>query len=650
MKGRRRTQRFLLLSALVTALLGQYYFRRLPERFWDGVFFYGLAVLCLAWLLALREDRAEKSVPLLVARLRQALQDNLGRVWLLLAAAISSYTALRLLDGEQYAPAVLFWLLSIGLGLAAWLAQGRPTEALDPIEDGIALDRGEWLLLGGLALLALLLRLPRLGTIPFVISGDEASMGIEALHVLEGSLRTPFSTGWLSHPTLYFFLMAGPLALLGRNAWGLRLLSPLVGSATIPVLYLLARRLFDRRVALAGALLLAASHLHIHFSRLAINNIYDPLWGLLAFLFFFRGLQQNRRIDWALSGLALGLSQYFYMGGRLLPVILAIYLGLRLWQRPIRLERLWTPLAALGSTFLLTLAPLLRSFLRHPENFMARIRMVGIIQSGWLQSEPQVTGKSALELLWLQFRKSILAFNYTLDPTSWYAADIPYLDFVSAIFFVLGLVFLLRYWRRRGFLWLNAWFWPAVLIGGMLIENPPSSPRFVIFTPAVCLIAALGLIHCLDLLAELTGLPAHWARLLLVLLLLLALGLNLHYYFFQYTPAGLFGGSNTEVGTRVGEYLSEQPPGFKVYFFGPPRMWVGYATIPFLVPNLDAVDVEPPLSAPPTFIEPDKAAILIFLPERQAELQWVRQAYPNGERRVFYGHHGEILFVSYEIR
>jgi 4-amino-4-deoxy-L-arabinose transferase-like glycosyltransferase len=659
MKNMRRAGLPLLLICLLAALAGQYYFAQLRDRFWDGVFFYALAVACFVRLLTLRPEPAggERGTPFW-SRLWQGVRQHPLRAWALAIALITSYTAIRLNEAGRPGEAVLFWLSSVAAGILAWAGlraetgPGEPSSAEAAAGDAGPtagpLLRWEVLAVVGCTALALLLRLVRLGTVPYVISGDEASMGLEAVNVLEGRLVDPFATGWLSHPTLYFFMLSGPVALLGRNAWGLRLLSPLVGTAAVPLLYFLARRLLDRRIALAGMVLLACSHLSIHFSRLGINNIYDPLFGLVAFFFLVRGLQEGRLIDFALSGAALAVAQFFYMGARLLPVMVAAFFLLWWVQRP-RERRLFGPGAVLGGTFLLTGAPLLRFFLLHPADFMARVRIVGIIQSGWLQSEQAVTGKTALGLLWDQLRKSLLAFNYTVDPTSWYAAPIPYLDFVSAVLFVLGLVVLLRHWRRMGHLVVHVWFWLCLFVGGMLVENPPSSPRFVIFMPAVCLIAGMGLVALLDTAGKLLPAPRPWLNRALVAVLAIAALLNVQFYFLQYTPSGAFGGLNTEVGTRVGDYLQAEEPGSQVYFFGPPRMWVNYATIPFLAPGMALADVEQPLPGPPVPPLGAGDTLFIALPERAGELYWVEQAYPQGRYSEYRGHEGTVLFAVYRV-
>ena len=70
------------------------------------------------------------------------------------------------------------------------------------------------------------------------------------------------------HPPLYYALLQIWIALAGTGEDAVRLLSVVIGVATIPLIYALAHKLFgNRRVALIAALLLALSPFHIYYSQ-----------------------------------------------------------------------------------------------------------------------------------------------------------------------------------------------------------------------------------------------------------------------------------------------------------------------------------------------------------------------------------------------
>ncbi|MGH7134233.1 MAG: phospholipid carrier-dependent glycosyltransferase, partial [Pirellulales bacterium] len=68
-------------------------------------------------------------------------------------------------------------------------------------------------------------------------------------------------------------------------------LSALLGSATIVVYFAMLRRLYGGPFALAGSALLAASDLHIAFSRMALTDVALTFWFVVGAYFLTRLVQ-----------------------------------------------------------------------------------------------------------------------------------------------------------------------------------------------------------------------------------------------------------------------------------------------------------------------------------------------------------------------
>jgi hypothetical protein len=247
-----------------------------------------------------------------------------------------------------------------------------------------------------------------------------------------------------------------------------------------------------------------------------------------------------------------------------------------------------------------------------------------------------------------QFLKAALAFNHFPDPTYWYKPGIPLLRYVTAVFMVFGLVYSMVRWRRLESFLLSLWFWLVILFGGALMENPPTSPRLVMAIPPVVLFVVLGMRKLAGYVQRLVGWKSGASLAIATLLVVLTSYQSAHFYFAQYTPSGAFAGPNTEVADRMGKYLQALGPDYRAYFFGAPRMYLSFATIPFIARDLDGYDVNEPLRARPDFVAPNRKAVFIFLPERRGELDFVRQAFPSGRLREFHGVDGKLLFVAYE--
>ncbi|MDQ6750970.1 MAG: glycosyltransferase family 39 protein, partial [Actinomycetota bacterium] len=116
------------------------------------------------------------------------------------------------------------------------------------------------------------------------------------------------------NPPLYYVLAWVWARVFGAGEVGMRSLSALAGTAMVPAVYAAGARLGGRRTGLAIAALAAFSPLLVWFSQEARPYILLSLLTAVAFVFFLRALEDDRRRDvawWAgLSMLALA-THYF---------------------------------------------------------------------------------------------------------------------------------------------------------------------------------------------------------------------------------------------------------------------------------------------------------------------------------------------------
>jgi hypothetical protein len=502
---------------------------------------------------------------------------------------------------------------------------------------------------------ALLLRVWRLETIPFTLSGDEGSQGLEAVRVIEGKIRSPFSTGWLGVPTLSFYYNSLTIRLLGQNVTALRLPWVLIGTATVLTTFLLVKRLKGTPLALMTSGLLATYHFHLHFSRLGSNQIADPFFISLALLMLYRALDRENRLDWALTGVVTAAGLYFYAGARLTPIVMVVVLGYVFMRDA---GRFWSKhgpgiLVALAA-FVIVGAPIIQYGVRFPDEFNARINQVGIIQSGWIEQAVEARGESVAAVLYDQFRRAALAFNYYPDRTVWYGLRQPLLNPLFGTVFLLGIGFgTLRLLGRGADSRLApvvAWWWGGMILGGMLTESPPSSQRLITLAIPVCFFIALALWEII-LLAQ-RGVAGVSGKALLILSVILFGLSSLITYFLEYTPQRIFGGPNAELATEIAPYLREHTADNRFYFVGAPWVYWGIGTLPYLVPDADATDVTGPVEE---FISlgnvmPEKDAVFIFIPQRIGELELVQKTFPNGAQTEFFSPvDGRVMVTLFEV-
>ena len=85
--------------------------------------------------------------------------------------------------------------------------------------------------------------------------------------VLHGELRF-FNVNMLSQPPLYLFLGGVFSFVFDLGFFGMRLLSALFGIFSIPLVYLIGRKLYGGKVGLLGALIISTSPLTILVNRM----------------------------------------------------------------------------------------------------------------------------------------------------------------------------------------------------------------------------------------------------------------------------------------------------------------------------------------------------------------------------------------------
>jgi 4-amino-4-deoxy-L-arabinose transferase-like glycosyltransferase len=557
-------------------------------------------------------------------------------VALLLAVVLISLLLWRiphLMPQDNYSAYFLVWILAILLFLTA---VARPSESYH-LRIWLRQRGGLLLAIGCIVLLAFLLRVWRVGTLPFTLGGDEASQGLEALRVINGDLRNPFTTGWLGVPTMSFFYNSLSIRFLGSTIFALRLPWVIVGTLTVLTTFALVRQLLGTRMALVTAVLIATYHYHIHYSRLGSNQIADPLFLSLALYFLYRALDRRSNLDWALMGTVTGLAFYVYAGARLTPVVILSVLAYIFILNP---RRFWQEnrqgILVGGVAFLIVAAPMLQYAARFPDDFNARINEVGIIQSGWLAKEVEILEEPTWRILLDQFRRASLAFNYYSDRTVWYGLREPLLDPIFGGLFLLGLFYgIMKMFDRQvgpRIAPMMAWWWSGMLLGGMLTESPPSSQRLITLAIPVSFFIAYAMWELVRLASQVL----RWRLTdpLLIIATLMFIFISLKTYFIVYTPQRIYGGQNAEMATEIAPILNGWKQDHRFYFVGAPSMYWGFATLPYLVPNADAVDILQPMTNPISSIRlpQNKGAVFIVLPQRMTELDLLMEAFQGGER------------------
>lgn len=143
------------------------------------------------------------------------------------------------------------------------------------------------------------------------LTDDQAFYVRSAQYLAEGhGYREPFSESVTARwPPGYPLVLSAIFAAVGPSLLAAQVLNVVLGAASVGLLYFLGARLFDRRVALIAAALLAFFPAQVYFSSLLMTEVLVTA-GLLALVWFLVvHLGRGHALTWRrllIAGLAIG--------------------------------------------------------------------------------------------------------------------------------------------------------------------------------------------------------------------------------------------------------------------------------------------------------------------------------------------------------
>jgi len=256
-------------------------------------------------------------------------------------------------------------------------------------------------------------------------------------------------------------------SVFGNSEIILNLFMPIIGTIGIVLLYLLAKRMFNEKIALVSAIILAFLPLHVMFSGKFLTDVYATTLITVTSLFFWLGFIENKFKFKLLFGLFLALS---FLARYISVVMVPVYLLLMLIR-----ERNFRFLTQKGTVlsfviFFLVISPwLLYSYneYNNPIGFLLHAKNAA---SYWGDTQP-----------WYFF------FQHSFESYS-----------IFIIPFIFGLFDSIRKMNLKKFNYLLILFWILAILGFSIYFNHKEERFLLTLTPAFSILAAIGIYKILD--------------------------------------------------------------------------------------------------------------------------------------------------------
>ncbi|MDI7277909.1 MAG: glycosyltransferase family 39 protein, partial [Anaerolineae bacterium] len=570
----------------------------------------------------------------------------------------------------------LAWLMALAclyLAFAEWAGRrGEATGEATPAAggEGRALPHGvhlswEVLLVLGIVLVGAFLRLYRLDAIPREMGVDMPLKYENAREIMQGQFMI-FCPRYPGRESLLFYLVALYGKLFGLGHFAIKFTTAFIGVVTIPVLYVLARYLYGREVAVVAAALLAVSKWHVILSRCGYRSILVPLFVALVMLASARALRRASGTGFVVTGVVLGLGMYTYNSFLVVPPALAVLLAVEM-ARSGRgcLRRYGWGLIGLALAAALLCLPLGRYVLEEPRTYAFRVatRLTGAEVP--LPAEP-------LQVLVGNLWRAAGMFNLRGDGVSY--VNVPHqrhLGALSAAFFVSGLAYTLVRWRRGHGAMVLGFLGAMVLPSALAVAFPrevPSAGRASGAITSAYLLAGLPLVVLWRLVPLRALDPAQrrlralwasqgWGRRLLPagivpgLALTALLGLELREtwqaYFRDYVRH--LPGGNYAISLEIARVLDEFEGEGESYVMVWPHWFDGNALRAQLMVKSTSWDWELPRLDPaePPLSTARGKVLFVVHPSDEATLRMLQECFPRGVAISHRDNNGQVAFVTF---
>ena len=619
------------LLALLLALLAQRTFEPPDQNAMLGVPLY-LAAFGLALWAFLRRELTPAPLPT-----AQVNADPLTvRAKTFVASIIFGAAAFLLMSGNQFTGLNLtVWILSLVLFIYAfWLKEPQSLwKKIAASFSQFRLTRWGLLVLAVIAL-TLFFRLYRLSAVVPEMTSDHAEKLWDVLDITNGkySIFFPRNTG---REPLYIYLSALLTPFTGISFLTIKLAAVIGGLLMLPYLYLLGKEMGSARIGLLAVAFAGIAYWPNVIERFALRISFYPLFVAPTLYYLLRGLRLQRRNDFILAGVALGLGLNGYAPFRIMPFAVVAIVGIYLLHardKTIRKQTLlWLGLLALTSFMLFI--PLARFAAQYPDQFGYR----ALTRLGSMERPlPGPAWQLFLGNLW----NAVKEFNWNNGIVWVHSIPLrPALDVVAGALFLLGVLLLLaRYVRSRHWtdlvilLAIPMTQMPSILSLAFPAENPSLNRAAGAIVPAFLVVGVAldGLLTAFGSGKKRTALAWSLAGILLVLSSFQNYDLVFRQYNDQYTQRAW---NTSEMGAVMTEAIQNGVPADNVWIVPYPH-WVD-TRLPPIWAGLPGRDIAMPREKLPDTLNAAGPKIFMATIDDLETLAALQSLYPLGQLRRY---------------
>ncbi len=352
-----------------------------------------------------------------------------------------------------------------------------------------------------------------ISTIPILTHDEAKDAGFFPQKILTGELSDYFGF-WAGINHFFFVIAAIPHLLFADPVLKVRFFSALFGVFSAILIYILTKKLSDKRTAIIAILLLSTYHVHIHFSRTEFLGLFDSFYALVILIIFSIYAKHKSIYSVILLAITLGLGLHFYSGLRALILLTGIVFLFTQKSQTKRLRSVFTFFVF----FLIAIGPMLVVFITRPMEAFAN------------GTAKVATQEGGITLLFTNYANSLLAYVYKPIDFHYHYGG-PFLVLPFSLFFLIGVYFALKNFKNANFALLILACLGIPFFNSAILTDINYTHRLMSLIPFIILLTSIGMNQVANKIRKRFG--GKTARGFLIILCAGFSIYNLHLYFVQ---------------------------------------------------------------------------------------------------------------------
>jgi len=410
-------------------------------------------------------------------------------------------------------------------------------------------------------LVGFILRFSLLGEVPLSMHRDEAFFGYNAYSILltgkdiSGKLLPIHLESFFMSPAGYSYFAVPFLLIFGLSDLAVRLPSAFFGTLTIPLVYLLTKKLFEKDknkniLAFFSGALFAVSPWHINLSRVATENVIVTFFVVLGVYFYLIYKKNKKRLNLLASFLSFGLTLFLYQAPR---AFIPLFIPALIFFTHAKIKLLMGIKIEYLLFILLIIVPII-SILMSPE-LSWRITSLSIFNhtETRLVLNEQLTTDSVQGLPYIVsriFHNKLVAFSFLISenffkhlsfdflfldggfPDRYRIPRMGLLHLFELPILLVGFYFIFRNYLRTA-IFLSLWITFGIIGSALTWEDIPNLQRILIILPALVIISGYGALILYKFILEKKGSIKLTALFIAIGIIIFSISYYLVQYYFQ---------------------------------------------------------------------------------------------------------------------